>query len=79
MSLLDTEIATFERLKPELLEKYAGRYVLIKGDQLIDDFHCFNDALDRGYRTLGRVPFLIERVDYEPGDPRRKTIFVTAR
>ena len=49
MSILEKEASTFETKLPELLKADTGKYVLIKGDQIIGVFEAVSDALRYGY------------------------------
>jgi hypothetical protein len=64
--VLDDEIETYERHKPELLAKAQGKYVLIKGENIIGIYDTDNEAINQGYRQLGHVPFLARRIQEEP-------------
>jgi hypothetical protein len=59
---LKREIATFEQHRAELMAKAAGRYVLIHGSDVLGTFATEQDAVDTGYRQLGRVPFLVRHI-----------------
>lgn len=60
--VLEQEMATYARLKNELLANHRGRFVLIAGDQFVGAFDTEQDAIREGYRLLGNVPFLVKRV-----------------
>lgn len=59
---LKTEIETYNKLKDELISKSAGKFVLIKGDKLIDTFESQADAINAGYKQFGNVPFLVRLI-----------------
>lgn len=61
-TLLDVELRTFEAKRSELLGRAREKFVLIKGDQLIDIFESQVDALKRGYEKFGNQPFLVKQV-----------------
>ena len=62
---LETEIALYNQLLPSLLESSAGKYVAIKGNDLIGVF----DDMDVGYRATldkyGMTNFLLRPVRAE--------------
>jgi hypothetical protein len=60
--MLDVEIQTYERERANLVLKAEGKYVLIKGDRIIEIFECDVDAVAHGFRTLGHVPFLVRKI-----------------
>lgn len=61
-SVLDEEIRTYEAHREELLGRAKGKYVLIKGDRIIDVFADIRDALKRGYEEFGNQPFLAREI-----------------
>jgi hypothetical protein len=61
-SLLETELAYFERHRSELLARAKGKFALVKGERLIDTFDSQVDAIRAGYRDFGNEPFLVKQV-----------------
>lgn len=61
-SSLEAELQTFQAHRNELLGRARGKFVLIKGQRVVDIFEDRNDALSRGYREFGRDPFLVKQV-----------------
>jgi hypothetical protein len=59
---LEQELATFEAMKPDLLRNHAGKFVLIKGDRLIDTFDTSENAYSEGVQRFGQEPFLVKPV-----------------
>ena len=47
---------------PALLEKEAGRYVLIHGEQIVGVWNTNAEALAEGYRRFNLDPFLVHRI-----------------
>ena len=67
LAVLAEEIATYGHHLPQLLREEAGRFVLIKGADVLGTFPNRSEALREGYRRLGVVPFLVRQVaDPEP-------------
>ena len=60
---LEQELKTYAAHREELLGRAKGKFVLIKGDQVIDDFASQEDALKRGYEEFGNQPFLVKQVE----------------
>lgn len=58
---LEREITTYNRLLPSLLAD-EGKYVLIIGDDKIDVFFAYEDALKAGYQHAGLKPFLVRKI-----------------
>ena len=61
-NVLDTELATYEKHRDELLGKAEGRYALIKGTQVDGVFESRSDAIMIGYQKFGNVPFLVKQI-----------------
>lgn len=60
LPVLAEELATYEARREELIGAARGKYVLIKGSQVIGTFESEADAINQGYRQLGNVPFLVK-------------------
>jgi hypothetical protein len=58
---LEKEIATYNARLPELREK-EGRFVLIQGEEVVDFFSTYEDAIKSGYQRFQLTPFLVKRV-----------------
>jgi hypothetical protein len=68
---LEQEIETYNTKLPELL-KQEGRFVLIRGEEVVDFFDTYDDALNAGYKAFKLSPFLVKRVA-----PMEQTYFFT--
>lgn len=62
---LERELEFFESKKEEWLKDYKDKFVLIKGEELIDVFSTFEDAYKEGVKRYGNQPFLIKKVTEE--------------
>lgn len=60
--ILKTEEETYLKNKIDLLATKAGRFVLIKGEQIVDDFASFEDAVKIGYSKFGNEPFFVKQI-----------------
>jgi hypothetical protein len=60
---LEKELETYRNNLPALKGENDGRFVLIKGDKVIDIFTSYDDALKAGYTTFGLEPFLVKRIE----------------
>ncbi len=58
---LAVEIATYRARLPELLA-HEGKYVLIKGDEVIGFYKTSRAAVRAGRRRFGLVPMLVKKV-----------------
>ena len=59
---LEKELATYKAHLPEL-KALAGKFVLIHGDDVIDTYASYDDALKVGYEKFGLKPFLVKRIE----------------
>jgi hypothetical protein len=62
MTQLAQELATFEREKARLLAQARGKFVLIKGDDVIGTYDTQIDAINEGWRRFGNVPILTKQI-----------------
>jgi hypothetical protein len=60
---LERELETYRNSLPALKGENEGRFVLIKGDQVIDIFTSYDDALKAGYTAFGLAPFLVKKIE----------------
>jgi hypothetical protein len=61
---LETELATYERERPQLLDR-AGKYVLIKGENVVSTWETYRDAIQEGYRVFLLEPFLVKKIQVQ--------------
>lgn len=59
---LDTELKTFDQHRERLLGTAKGKFVLIRGDQVIGVYDSKMDAIAQGYQQFGNVPFLVKQI-----------------
>lgn len=62
-ALLEEEIKTYEQNKAELVKTANGKYVLIKGKEIIDIFESEKDAIRQGIEKFGNSPFLVKKIE----------------
>jgi len=59
---LETELETFKNILPNLLNSpHRGKWAVIHGMDY-DTWHCYEDALQFGYREYGLKPFLVKQI-----------------
>jgi hypothetical protein len=63
LNLLKTEIETFAKSKNSLLAESKGKFVLIKGQNIVGTFVSYEDALSEGYKQFGNKPFLVKEIN----------------
>ena len=61
MNTLDKELATYREHFQELLD-HEGKYVLIRGDEIIGLYGSRDEALNVGYQRFGFPPFLVKKI-----------------
>lgn len=59
---LEKELETYKRKLPELKAQHEGKFVLIHGDEIVDTFSTYEDAIKAGYQKFQREPFLVKQV-----------------
>lgn len=58
-SVLEVELAFYERERDRLAEQHPGEYLLIYGDSLIGHYETQGVAAAEGTRRYGSGPFLV--------------------
>lgn len=71
--MLDKERNCFQKNRPEWLLKHSGKFVLIKGEELVGAFDKAEDALAEGARRFGTDSFLVRLVEES-----EETIYIPA-
>jgi hypothetical protein len=59
---LERELATFKNRLQELKAEHEGKFVLIHGDDVVEAFNSYEDAIKAGYARFGLGPFLVKQV-----------------
>ena len=62
VGVLRSELEAFSAHKTELLGSAEGKWVLIRGNEIVTTFDCQPDAVAEGYRKFGNVSFLVKQV-----------------
>ena len=60
--MLEKEQSIFEQKLPELLKSHSGKFVLIKGNQVIGTYTDIDDALNIGYEKFKTEPFFVRQI-----------------
>ena len=58
---LEKELETYKNKLPEL-KAHEGKFVLIQGENVVDTFTSYEDALKEGYKRFGLTPFLVKQI-----------------
>lgn len=59
---LEKEIATYNARLAELIQ-HEGKYVLIHGEEVVDTYTSYEDAVKAGYNLFKLEPFLVKRIE----------------
>jgi len=59
---LEKELETYRSKLPEIKE-HEGKFVLIHGDEIVDFFTSYEDAIKAGYQRFGLEPFLVRQIN----------------
>lgn len=73
---LETEIAAFARMKPDLLKAYDGKFALMHANDFLGAFDSAENAYAEGVKQFGREPFLVRRIAEEEGVYRNQALAV---
>jgi hypothetical protein len=60
--LFAAEKATFETNRAQLFSEHPGKYVLVKGDDILGVFDTENDAVREGYARFGSQAFYVRQI-----------------
>ena len=60
--MLEQERQFYKENFADWLSRYSGKFVVVKGRELIGVFDIIEDALAEGARRFGLEPFLVRRV-----------------
>jgi hypothetical protein len=58
---LETELATYKQKLPELKEQ-EGKFALVHGEDLVDVYSTYEDAIKEGYNRFKLEPFLVKQI-----------------
>jgi hypothetical protein len=58
---LEKELAVYKEQLPALLTQ-KGKFVVIKGDKVVDFFVTYQDAIKEGYKAFGLDSFLVKKI-----------------
>lgn len=58
---LERELETYRLKLPELAAD-EGKFVLVHGDQVVDVYGTYEDALKEGYARFKLSPFLVKQI-----------------
>jgi hypothetical protein len=59
---LERELAFFNSKLSELKAEHEGKFVLVHGEDIIDFFSSYDDAIKAGYARFPLEPFLVKQV-----------------
>ena len=73
--VLEQELATFEKLKAELLKAHTGKFALIKGEDFIGAFDNPANAYQEGVNRFGKDTFLVKRISADEEVYRNQALY----
>jgi len=59
---LEKELATYARMKADLLKTHEGKFVLIHGEEFCGAYDTAENAYAEGVKRFGQEPFLVRKV-----------------
>ena len=59
---LEKELATYEANVGQWAD-HTGKFVLIRGEEVVDFFAAYEDAIKAGYQKFGLDPFLVKQIN----------------
>lgn len=59
---LQTELQTYRRQLPKMLDRHDGQYVVIKGEQAFHYSRTYEEALDWAYAEFGLDRFFVKKI-----------------
>ncbi len=76
---LETEIATYNELLPNLLASGEGRFAVIVGKKLVGIFDSNDAGYSAGLEAVGLSPFLLRKIQRTQPVAFLPTIFVSRK
>ncbi|MEK6846427.1 MAG: hypothetical protein AABY26_06725 [Nanoarchaeota archaeon] len=61
--LLRLELETYESKRAELIKESLGKFILIRGKEIIGTYDSQQDALKAGVEKFGNTPFLVKKIE----------------
>ena len=58
---LEKELETYKQKLPEMRE-HEGKFALVRGDEFVDVFTSYEDAIKAGYGKFGLESFLVKQI-----------------
>jgi hypothetical protein len=59
---LKMELETYEKHKERLIAESDGRFVVIRGENILGVYDTYEDALEAGYEKAGLNQFLVKKI-----------------
>ena len=58
---LELEIQTYQEKLPELIQ-HEGKYALVHGNDLVNIYGTYEDAIKEGYARFQLQPFMVKQI-----------------
>ena len=59
---LEKELATYEKMKADLLKTYEGKFALIHGEDFLGAYDTAENAYTEGVKRFGQESFLVKQI-----------------
>ncbi|HEX3127145.1 MAG TPA: hypothetical protein VH394_07425 [Thermoanaerobaculia bacterium] len=59
---LEKELETYAKKLNALKAEHEGKFVLIHGEDVVDTFSSYEDAIKAGYQKFDLEPFLVKQI-----------------
>ena len=66
MTVLDKEIAAYDRMRSILETDYSGKWIVIHDEEFVGGYDDFQEAAQEAVARFGRGPYLIRQVGAGP-------------
>jgi hypothetical protein len=73
---LEKELATYEKMKADLLKAYEGKFALIHGEDFLGAYDTAENAYAEGVKKFGQASFLVKQVAKQDAVYRNQALSV---
>jgi|GEM_PF-333567 hypothetical protein len=73
---LEKELATYEKMKADLLKTYEGKFALIHGEDFLGAYDTAENAYTEGVKRFGQESFLVKQIAKQDAVYRNQALSV---
>jgi len=73
---LEKELATYEKMKADLLKTYEGKFALIHGENFLGAYDTAENAYTEGVKRFGQESFLVKQIAKQDAVYRNQALSV---